>query len=151
MSNAVSLKIIIPSHSKAQLEMSSVAKQLKFLNKISFTTKEAQIHVNPAKYSAIKLTFQAQNHNGHMGARKFWREYLPTIQFYNPGLKIDVVRVRNDNTKLAGVPCVLEILSNDNKVVGEIDMRNKRDDKIMGELLEKLDFEAVSEDGVVKV
>lgn len=131
--------------------MSSVAKQLKYLNRISFTTKEAQILINPSKYAGIKLTFQAQNHNGHMGARKFWRQYLPTLQFYNPGLKIDVVRIDNKDTKRAGVPCTLEIVSKEDKILDQIDMKNKKDDTIMNELLQRLDFEPIPEESLIKV
>lgn len=131
--------------------MSSVAKQLKFLNRISSTTKQAQILLNPAKYSGIKLTFQVQNHNGHMGARKFWHQYLPTLQFYNPNLKIDVVRINNEDNKRAAVPCTLEIFSQENTILDQIDMRNKRDDAIMEELLKRLEFQTVPEEAVVKV
>lgn len=130
--------------------MSSVAKQLKFLNKISSTTKPAQILLDNAKYSGIKVTFQVENHHGHMGARKFWREYLPTLQFYNPNFKIDVIRIKNENTKFTRVPCTLEILSND-KVVNSIDMKNKTDGTIMNEFLEKVEHEPVPEESLVKV
>lgn len=131
--------------------MSSVAKQLKFLNKISSTTKPAQILVNSAKYAGIKLTFQVENHHGHMGARKFWHEYLPTLQFYNPNFKIDVVRIKNSDTKNAGVPCRLDILSNENKLVSQIDMKGKTDEIIMNELLKVLDHQRVPEESLVKV
>lgn len=131
--------------------MSSVAKQLKFLNKISYATKDAQILVNTSKYAGIKLTFQAQNHNGHMGARKFWHNYLPTLQFYNPSLKIDVVRIDNKDTKRRGVPCTLEIIAKDQKVLDKIDMVNKKDNLIMNELLERLEFEAIPEESLIKV
>ncbi|QLL31485.1 hypothetical protein HG536_0B03480 [Torulaspora globosa] len=131
--------------------MSSVAKQLKFLNKISSTTKQAQILLDATKYSGVKLTFQVENHHGHMGARKFWREYLPTLQFYNPNFRIDVIRIKNENTKFAGVPCTLEIVSNEDKVIKHIDMRNKTDDIIMKEFLEKVEHEPVPEESLVKV
>lgn len=131
--------------------MSSVAKQLKFLNRISSTTKQAQILLDAAKYSGIKLTFQVENHHGHMGARKFWHEYLPTLQFYNPNFQIDVVRIKNDNKKFTGVPCILEIISNEDKTVKQIDMKNKTDEIIMKEFLETVDYQPVPEESLVKV
>ncbi|QLQ78999.1 hypothetical protein HG537_0B03460 [Torulaspora globosa] len=131
--------------------MSSVAKQLKFLNKISSTTKQAQILLDAAKYSGIKLTFQVENHHGHMGARKFWHEYLPTLQFYNPNFKINVIRIKNENKKFQGVPCILEILSNDNNVINSIDMQNKTDDTIMNEFLKKIEHKPVPEESLIKI
>lgn len=86
-----------------------------------------------------------------MGARKFWRQYLPTLQFYNPGLKIDVVRIDNKDTKRAGVPCILEIVSKEDKVLDQIDMKNKKDDTIMNDLLQRLDFEPIPEESLIKV
>lgn len=131
--------------------MSSIAKQLSFLNKISYNTKKAQVLVNPEKYLRLKLTFQVQNHNGHMGARKFWHEYLPTLQFYNPTLQIEVLRIKNENTKHAGVPCTLEVISREQNIVHSIDMRNKTDDKIMDELLANLEHQTISESDLIKV
>lgn len=131
--------------------MSRVVKQLKFLNRISFATKKPQVVADPEKYAALNLTFQWQNHNGHMGARKFWREFLPTLQFYNPDLKIQVTRIKNDNNKDASVPCTLEIVSKDGSVVDQLDMKNKDQNAIMDELLSKLEHTRVPERDLVKV
>ncbi|SCV03476.1 LANO_0G04368g1_1 [Lachancea nothofagi CBS 11611] len=131
--------------------MSRVATQLKFFNKISSTTVEPQILLNAHKYSGLKLMFQQQNHNGHMGARKFWHEYLPTLQFYNPDLQFQVTRVKNEDKKDASVPCTLEILDKENAVVDSLDMRNKQGSEIMQELLEKLEHERVAEEDIVRL
>ena len=117
--------------------MSKVAQQLKFLNKISATTRLPQILVDPKKYSGLRLTFQTKNHNGHMGARVFWHNYLPTLQFYNPRMKFDVIRIKNED-KQKSVPCKLEILSHEGSVVETIDMRNKMHEDIMKDLLDKI-------------
>ena len=86
-----------------------------------------------------------------MGARKFWREFLPTLQFYNPDLKIQVTRIKNDNNKDASVPCTLEIVSKDGSVVDQLDMKNKDQNAIMDELLSKLEHTRVPERDLVKV
>ncbi|SCV01708.1 LAMI_0G13234g1_1 [Lachancea mirantina] len=130
--------------------MSRVVRQLKFLNKISSTTIKPQILLNPESYGALNLTFQWQNHNGHMGARKFWHEYLPTLQFYNPELKINISRVKNDKKDVM-VPCKLEILSPTGSVVETLDMRDKDKESIMDELLAKVNHERVSSKEIVKV
>ncbi|CEP64446.1 mitochondrial 54S ribosomal protein mL61 LALA0_S11e04280g [Lachancea lanzarotensis] len=131
--------------------MSRVARQLKFFNKISSTTLESQIILNAEKYSGLNLTFQCQNHNGHMGARKFWREFMPTLQFYNPQLHFQVTRVKNDDKKNASVPCVLEILDREGQSVGSLDMRNKQGAEIMQSLLAEVDHVKVAEEDIVKL
>ncbi|SCU99626.1 LAME_0G04368g1_1 [Lachancea meyersii CBS 8951] len=131
--------------------MSRVVKQLKFFNRISATTLEPQVVLNAEKYSGLNLTFQYQNHNGHMGARKFWREFLPTLQFYNPEVKFQVTRVRNEDKKNASVPCVLEVIDKEGKPVSSLDMRNKQGLEIMQELLSQLEHERVAEEDIVKL
>ncbi|SCU96129.1 LAFA_0G04456g1_1 [Lachancea sp. 'fantastica'] len=131
--------------------MSRVARQLKFFNKISTTTVEPQIVLNAEKYSGLNLTFQYQNHNGHMGARKFWREYMPTLQFYNPQMRFQVTRVKNEDKKNASVPCVLEVLDREGKAVGSLDMRNKQGSEIMQALLAEVDHVKVAEEDIVKL
>ncbi|KAK5779573.1 mitochondrial 54S ribosomal protein mL61 MRP49 PWA37_002749 [Arxiozyma heterogenica] len=128
---------------------SRVVKQLSILDKLTFTTKKPQIIINPTKYQSLKLTFQVQNHNGHMGARKFWREYLPTLKFYNPNFDMNVTRIKNDD-KLVQVPCVLEILDEQGKSLETINMKNKRSEDIMDEFLSKIDYEVISEDKLIK-
>lgn len=130
--------------------MSSVAKQLSFLNKISYTTKKAQVFIKNEKIAGLKLIFQLHNHNGHMGARKFWHTYLPTIQFYNPHLKIDLIRIKNEQ-KGVEVPCKIEILNKESSVLETINMQHKNDTEIMDELLTKLDHETIPETELVKV
>ncbi|KAL3229656.1 Large ribosomal subunit protein mL61 [Nakaseomyces bracarensis] len=129
--------------------MSKVVRQLKFLNKISSTTREAQVVLNPEKYQRLALTFQVKNHNGHMGARKFWREYLPTLQFYNPNLRIDVTRVKNDS-KTTSVPCKLEAYDKSGPVL-EIDMRDQQALEIMNTVLQKLDHTKIPESDIITI
>ncbi|CAI4044471.1 mitochondrial 54S ribosomal protein mL61 SKDI_11G0530 [Saccharomyces kudriavzevii IFO 1802] len=130
--------------------MSKVTEQLKFLNKISSTTNLPQILIDPKKYSGLRLTFQTKNHNGHMGARVFWHNYLPTLQFYNPRIKFDVVRIKNED-KQKSVPCKLEILCQEGSVTETIDMRNKMHEDIMRDLLDKIEHIPLPESEVMKV
>lgn len=120
------------------------------MNKISYNTKKAQIFVNSEKVTGLKLLFQWQNHDGHMGARKFWHEYLPTLQYYNPALKIDLLRLKNDKRDVE-VPCKIEILGRESKILDTINMQYKKDNEIMDDLLLKLDHEVVPQDQLVKV
>lgn len=130
--------------------MSKVVRQKNFLNAISFTTKKPQILINPSKYQGIRLTFQMQNHGGHMGPRMLWRKYLPTLQFYNPSFKIDVVRVNNEK-KTVNVPCTMEIIDNTGKTIDTIDMKNKMYDNIMDEFLSKVEHKPIPEDELIQV
>ncbi|KAK9479293.1 hypothetical protein V1514DRAFT_328975 [Lipomyces japonicus] len=52
---------------------------------------QGAVHV-PKNITGIRLSFKYLNKFGHMGARKFWREYLPQIRFHNPSLAIEVSR-----------------------------------------------------------
>ncbi|CAI4045834.1 hypothetical protein SUVZ_11G0490 [Saccharomyces uvarum] len=129
--------------------MSKVTQQLNILNKISATTKLPQILIDPKKYSGLRLTFQTKNHNGHMGARVFWHDYLPTLQFYNPEIKFDVIRIKNED-KQKSVPCKLEILSQEGTVTETIDMRNKMHHDIMKDLLDKIEHNPLPENEVIR-
>lgn len=127
---------------------SRVVKQLSVLEKLTLTTKKPQIIINPTKYHSLKLTFQAQNYNGHMGARKFWHEYLPTLKFYNPKFNMNLTRVKNEN-RAVEVPCILELLDKEGKPLETIDMRNKMSEDIMDEFLKKIDHEIIPEDKLI--
>ncbi|CAH02243.1 mitochondrial 54S ribosomal protein mL61 [Kluyveromyces lactis] len=130
--------------------MSGIVKQQKFLNKISATTVKPQIILDVSKYSALNVKFQYQNFNGHMGARKFWHEFLPSLQFYNPALPINVTRIRNDDKKV-DVPCILEAIGSDGKVVAEVSMKHKHSSEIMDEVLQKLEHKRVPQEEIIKV
>lgn len=128
--------------------ISRSTKQFKLWNKITFNTKESQIVLNTNKYSSLRLLFQRENFNGHMGARRFWKEYLPTLQYYNPNFKIDVIRFENED-KRKQVPCILSVLNSQGESVVSIEMQNKHSEAIMQEFLDKVDFERVPEEQLV--
>lgn len=128
---------------------SRVVKQLSILNNLTLLNKKPQILINPTKYHSLKLTFQLQNHNGHMGARKFWQEYLPTLKFYNPNIPINITRINNENKSLE-VPCTLELLDQKGTVIKTIKMQNKKSEDIMDEFLSEIDHELIPEDKLFK-
>lgn len=130
--------------------MSKILKQKNFLNAISYTTKKPQILIDLSKCQGIKLTFQVKNHNGHMGPRVLWRKYLPTLQFYNPNFKIDIIRIENDK-KTENVPCIMEIIDTEGKTSDTIDMKNKMYDSIMDEFLSKVEHKVIPEEDLIKV
>lgn len=149
-SNEKKNRKLIETKQFISVQMSKVVRQVNFLNKISSTTSAAQVVLNPAKYQRLALTFQVKNHNGHMGARKFWRDYLPTLQFYNPALRIDVTRIKNES-KTVSVPCKLEIYDEKGSVLDEIDMRDQQAPDIMDKVLQKLDHTRVPESEIITI
>ncbi|KAM0741183.1 hypothetical protein ACQRIT_004040 [Beauveria bassiana] len=53
----------------------------------------------PSEVSCIHMDFALRTHNGHMGAKKFWREYLPRLKYNNPAVPMIVNRHgQNDQT-----------------------------------------------------
>lgn len=73
----------------ASLPKARIPRQLARLNAIS---QGPAALIMPDSVAAISLSFKYQNSNGHMGPRKFWRQLLPSIQFYNQSLPISVSR-----------------------------------------------------------
>lgn len=46
----------------------------------------------PAEVTRIHMDFALRLKGGHMGARKFWREYLPRLKYHNPSIPMIVNR-----------------------------------------------------------
>ncbi|KAL6808973.1 mitochondrial ribosomal protein L51 [Trichoderma sp. SZMC 28013] len=46
----------------------------------------------PAEVTRIHMDFGLRLKGGHMGARKFWREYLPRLKYHNPSIPMIVNR-----------------------------------------------------------
>ncbi|KAH7321144.1 putative ribosomal protein MRP49 [Stachybotrys elegans] len=46
----------------------------------------------PPEVSRIHLDFAARINGGHMGPRKFWRQYLPRLKYHNPSVPMIVNR-----------------------------------------------------------
>ncbi|PTB79240.1 hypothetical protein M440DRAFT_1389275 [Trichoderma longibrachiatum ATCC 18648] len=48
--------------------------------------------VLPADVTRIHMDFAIHLKGGHMGARKFWKEYLPRLKYHNPAIPMIVNR-----------------------------------------------------------
>lgn len=85
--------------------------------------------VLPANVRALRLKLAHRIDDGHMGARKFWREHLPRLQYHNPGLQVQVVREQIKGgpatltVEFGNVPC---------KIMGE--MRGREEENAKTEL-----------------
>ncbi|KAK9457664.1 hypothetical protein V1511DRAFT_476700 [Dipodascopsis uninucleata] len=109
------------------------AKQVIFLSKIS--TGKAAVTL-PTSITNLKLQFKTLNKYGHMGARKFWRDHLPTLQFHNPSLKIEVFRTKIENKSEEAhknEPAILSFTIGDK--VQDIDIKNMHSDEILERLV----------------
>ncbi|KAI5287278.1 hypothetical protein KEM54_006110 [Ascosphaera aggregata] len=47
----------------------------------------------PSPVTRIHLTYAKKMYQGHAGARRFWRECLPRLKFYNPSIPITVEKM----------------------------------------------------------
>ncbi len=93
------------------LPKGNVSRQVARLNNISFGPGAIKV---PSNVVEIDLLFKIMNKDGHMGARKFWQQNLPQIQFHNPNLPIKVQRVRVEKPEdHARIPATLTIKFND--------------------------------------
>ncbi|KAF4582054.1 Ribosomal protein/NADH dehydrogenase domain protein [Ophiocordyceps camponoti-floridani] len=52
----------------------------------------------PKEVTTIHLDFATSMFKGHMGARKFWRQYLPLLKYHNPGVAMIVNRHTNNES-----------------------------------------------------
>lgn len=70
-----------------------LAKQFALINQISFpSNRSAAVKFSP-QLAKVELIFKKKNYGGHMGLRKFWQTYLPTLKFYNEELQFSVKRI----------------------------------------------------------
>lgn len=139
-----------------------IGKQLFRLNQIS-ATKKAAIRLPPSLKS-VDLIFKKKNSGGHMGLRKFWHNYLPTIQFYNQNLEINVKRIslsegetdkkkiselENNPVEIAKCPSKIVLSYNSGQKV-EIDCKEKHSDEILESFSTTSAAEVVPDKEIVK-
>ncbi|CEP20707.1 hypothetical protein BN1211_0637 [Cyberlindnera jadinii] len=65
-----------------------------------------------------------------MQTRKFWRENLPRVQFFNPSLPITVIRVEPEAGEAKQVPAVLKVEFKDGEVK-KVDVKHKHSSEIL--------------------
>lgn len=51
----------------------------------------------PRDVKRIHLDFAIKFDNGHFGARKFWRNYLPRLKYHNPAVSMTVNRTKDQD------------------------------------------------------
>ncbi|KAK9370805.1 hypothetical protein V1509DRAFT_614774 [Lipomyces kononenkoae] len=106
--------------------------QVAFLTKLSIGKGALKL---PSNVDSILLTFKKLNSYGHMGARKFWRLYLPKIQFHNPKLPISVVRTdATTEAEHKGAPCTLTIGFTD-RSPAVLNIKNKHSESILKDII----------------
>ncbi|KAK9241027.1 hypothetical protein V1525DRAFT_393488 [Lipomyces kononenkoae] len=102
--------------------------QVAFLTRLS--TGKGALRL-PSNVENILLEFKKLNSYGHMGARKFWRLYLPKVQFHNPNLPVSVVRTEaTTEVEHKAAPCTLTIAFKDRSPV-VLNIKNKHSDSIL--------------------
>ncbi|PHH77890.1 hypothetical protein CDD80_93 [Ophiocordyceps camponoti-rufipedis] len=82
-----------------QLSMPTLGSRLFRLRQLSQLIKLRCGHgaaILPKEVTKIHLHFATSMFNGHMGARKFWRQYLPLLKYHNPGVPM-IVNRHTDN------------------------------------------------------
>lgn len=98
---------------------------------------------------AIHLEFAAKFNNGHFGARKVWRNYLPRLKYHNPAVAMTVSR-HNDQegpseltvyyaTPPENPTARSPSITVDNSMQGRrdiIDMRHKHESEILNQFME---------------
>ncbi|OAA70467.1 50S ribosomal protein Mrp49 [Cordyceps fumosorosea ARSEF 2679] len=72
--------------------MRSLGERLHLLRKLLNLRMGPGAAILPSEVSHIHMDFALRTHNGHMGAKKFWRENLPRLKYHNPAVPMIVNR-----------------------------------------------------------
>ncbi|KAM6480258.1 mitochondrial ribosomal protein L51 [Trichoderma sp. SZMC 28011] len=73
--------------------MRSLGERLNLLRKVLINIRCGPgAAILPAEVTRIHMDFALRLKGGHMGARKFWREYLPRLKYHNPSIPMIVNR-----------------------------------------------------------
>ncbi|KAJ6781308.1 hypothetical protein PWT90_07086 [Aphanocladium album] len=72
--------------------MRSLGERLHLLRKLLNLRMGPGAAILPPEVSQIHMDFAMRTHNGHMGAKKFWREILPRLKYNNPAVAMIVNR-----------------------------------------------------------
>ncbi|KAK7207483.1 hypothetical protein BZA70DRAFT_271430 [Myxozyma melibiosi] len=112
---------------------SRITRQIAHLKKIALGKAAVEV----PKMTSLSLEFKIRNSHGHMGARKFWKEHLPSLQFHNPEVPMTVKLIPEPASEKEAMraPSVLRAeFSNRAPVV--IDMKNRQSEEILAEFIE---------------
>ena len=114
--------------------------------------------VLPRDVNRIHLDFAFKLNDGHFGARKVWRNYLPRLKYHNPAVSMSVNRTQNqtgpatltvflaapsDPAPNASAPAPLPSIIRDTPTPGNapfertltIEMKHRHESEILSELL----------------
>ncbi|KAM0516710.1 hypothetical protein ACHAPE_005344 [Trichoderma viride] len=72
--------------------MRSLGERLNLLRKLINIRCGPGAAILPSEVTRIHMDFAISLKGGHMGARKFWKEYLPRLKFHNPSIPMIVNR-----------------------------------------------------------
>ncbi|KAL8710330.1 MAG: hypothetical protein Q9220_005100 [cf. Caloplaca sp. 1 TL-2023] len=83
----------VPAGKRPRRSMKGVKKGLKQLAKVQQIKPQRQgAAVLPRDIKRIHLEFAFRINDGHFGARKVWRDYLPRLKYHNPAVSMTVNR-----------------------------------------------------------
>lgn len=106
-----------------------VTRQLNRLN--ALTSGPGAIRL-PADVLRLELRLNRFVGENNIGAKQFWRNDLPPIQFYNPQLPISVRRFEPENARKSEI--IVEFSDGSSKVISA---DNKQPSQILKELVEE--------------
>ena len=108
----------------------------------------------PKNVSRLHLDFAVKDNNGHVGARKFWRNALPRLKYHNPAVSMTIHRSTNQEapslltiyfkrtpasqsltSPALSAPATATTNQESSNRTEVIDMRNIRDSEILSKLL----------------
>ncbi|KAL6910372.1 mitochondrial ribosomal protein L51 [Trichoderma evansii] len=72
--------------------MRSLGERLNLLRKLINIKCGPGAAILPSEVTRIHMDFGITLKGGHMGARKFWKEYLPRLKYHNPSIPMIVNR-----------------------------------------------------------
>ncbi|KAH8131447.1 hypothetical protein ACSS6W_001787 [Trichoderma asperelloides] len=72
--------------------MRSLGERLNLLRKLINIKCGPGAAILPSEVTRIHMDFAIRLKGGHMGARKFWKEYLPRLKYHNPSIPMIVNR-----------------------------------------------------------
>ncbi|KAJ6441972.1 ribosomal protein MRP49 [Purpureocillium lavendulum] len=92
--------------------MRSLGERLNLLRKLINLKCGPGAAILPPEVTRIHMDFATKINGGHMGARKFWREYLPRLKYHNPAIPMIV----NRHDQSSSAPTMTIYLRNNNSV-----------------------------------
>lgn len=113
------------------LPKSRTSRHFERLNLLS--SGPGSVIVSP-EVKSVELVFNFKTGQGHVGSKKFWRDNLPRVQFHNPELPIQVLRVKTPLEEQGKIPSLLTVNFKDGKTE-KLDVKNKHSDEILKEFI----------------